>query len=233
MTVATRTFQSIQPKTPLEDQKSRVPINQALQYLSGTLQDDIDTEIAAQLAAFITVPHTWTAAQTIAPPSGAAVLTLKSAAGSGPSLDLINTAAGSAGSEIPQINFYGNDDAGNQTLYGFIDSIIKTATNGAEAGRVRIVTLAAGAAAARITIESGVIIGNATGGDQGAGTLNMDNAIFRDGLQVVGPRVTGWAAATNTKSKATFDTTTVTLPELAARVGQIIDDLIAHGLQGA
>lgn len=53
MTVATRTFQSIQPKTPLEDQKSRVPINQALQYLSGALQADIDTAIAAAIAAVV------------------------------------------------------------------------------------------------------------------------------------------------------------------------------------
>jgi hypothetical protein len=53
-----------------------------------------------------------------------------------------------------------------------------------------------------------------------------------NGTQVIGPRITGWNAATNTKSKATFDTTTVTLPQLAARVGQLIDDLMTHGVIG-
>lgn len=53
MVVATRTFQNVQANVPLQDLKARTPINQALQYLSGTLQADIDTEIAAQLAAFI------------------------------------------------------------------------------------------------------------------------------------------------------------------------------------
>lgn len=50
--------------------------------------------------------------------------------------------------------------------------------------------------------------------------------------QVVGARITGWAAATNTSSKATFDTAAVTLPQLAQRVKALIDDLITHGLIG-
>lgn len=64
--------------------------------------------------------------------------------------------------------------------------------------------------------------------------LNMSGTpgLFLNSTQVVSTRITGWAAATNTKSKATFDTTTVTLPNLAARVGQLIDDLMTHGLIG-
>lgn len=50
--------------------------------------------------------------------------------------------------------------------------------------------------------------------------------------QVVQARQTGWTAATNTKTRTTFDTTTVTLPVLAAHVGALIDDLISHGLIG-
>jgi hypothetical protein len=61
MTVATRVFQNIQPNTPLQDQKSRVPINQALQYLSGTLQADIDTAIAAALATSASTRPTFSA----------------------------------------------------------------------------------------------------------------------------------------------------------------------------
>jgi hypothetical protein len=57
-------------------------------------------------------------------------------------------------------------------------------------------------------------------------------ALQVNGAQVVAARVTGWAAATNSKSRATFDTTTVTTAQLAARLGQLIDDLMTHGLIG-
>lgn len=54
------------------------------------------------------------------------------------------------------------------------------------------------------------------------------------GNQVVGARITGYAAMTNTKNKATaYDTTTITLAQLASRVGQLQDDLTTHGLIGA
>lgn len=44
---------------------------------------------------------------------------------------------------------------------------------------------------------------------------------------------TGWTAATNTKTRTTFDTTTVTTAVLAAHVGALIDDLLAYGLISA
>jgi hypothetical protein len=63
-------------------------------------------------------------------------------------------------------------------------------------------------------------------------SLGVAPAIGLNDVQVVQERITGWAAATNTKARTTFDTTTVTLPNLAARVGALIDDLITHGLIG-
>jgi hypothetical protein len=63
-----------------------------------------------------------------------------------------------------------------------------------------------------------------------AGIVNT-NASFRvNGEIVVGARRTGWAAPTGTASRATFDSGTVTLPQLAARVHALLDDLAAHGL---
>lgn len=57
---------------------------------------------------------------------------------------------------------------------------------------------------------------------------------FRVGnTQVVGGRVTGWAAMTGTATRTTFDTATVTLAQLAQRVKALTDDLITHGLIGA
>lgn len=52
---------------------------------------------------------------------------------------------------------------------------------------------------------------------------------------VLGYRRTGWATATGTATRTTFDTTTVTTAQLAERVKALIDDLHAtagHGLIG-
>ena len=57
-----------------------------------------------------------------------------------------------------------------------------------------------------------------------------------DGQRVVQTRKTGWATATGTATRTTFDTSTVTLPQLAERVKAMIDDLHAtagHGLIGS
>lgn len=66
-----------------------------------------------------------------------------------------------------------------------------------------------------------------------AGVASVSSSYQIAGTQVVTSRRTGWAAATNTKLRTTFDTTTVTLPQLAARVGALLDDLISHGLIGS
>lgn len=67
----------------------------------------------------------------------------------------------------------------------------------------------------------------AAGPDLASGKVLSINAV-----QVVGPRATGWAAATGTATRTTFVTSTVTLEELAQRVKALLDDLIVHGLIG-
>jgi hypothetical protein len=51
--------------------------------------------------------------------------------------------------------------------------------------------------------------------------------------QVLSTRRTGWAAATGTATRSTFDAGTVTTPQLAERVKALLDDLTAHGIIGA
>lgn len=72
-----------------------------------------------------------------------------------------------------------------------------------------------------------------TGTERFAVYLGGTPTVELNDTQILTTRQTGWAAATNTKARTTFDTTSVTLPNLAARVGALIDDLIAHGLIGA
>lgn len=52
------------------------------------------------------------------------------------------------------------------------------------------------------------------------------------GTQVVGPKITGWGAPTGAATRTTFDTATVTLPQLAERVKALLDNLVTHGLIG-
>jgi hypothetical protein len=63
--------------------------------------------------------------------------------------------------------------------------------------------------------------------------INGSPALYLGGNRVVGPRKTGWEAATGTATRTSFATTTVTLPQLAERVKAIIDDLLGHGAFGA
>lgn len=66
----------------------------------------------------------------------------------------------------------------------------------------------------------------------GSGVLTTPG-VFVGADQVVGARRTGWAAPTGTASRDSFDPSTVALPDLAATVKALIDDLTAHGLVGA
>jgi len=84
-----------------------------------------------------------------------------------------------------------------------------------------------------LDVNDQIVIGQSGIGVYMYQNLSMGGNLYIGGAKVVGARVTGWTAASGTKSKATFVTDSVTLPNLAARVGQVIDDLIAHGLIGA
>lgn len=68
--------------------------------------------------------------------------------------------------------------------------------------------------------------------DGGSGSFYSTGNYYVDNLRVVTNRQTGWAAPTGTISRATFDQSTVTLPQLAQRLAALITDLIAHGLIG-
>lgn len=65
-----------------------------------------------------------------------------------------------------------------------------------------------------------------------AGDANVTGFYRVDGVKVVGNRVTGWAVPGGTASRASFETGTVTLFQLAQRVKALIQDLTDHGLIG-
>lgn len=103
-------------------------------------------------------------------------------------------------------------------------------------GRLVFSTTADGASSVtermRIQADGKVGIGTSSPGYMldVTGIINTGSNYAVDGVQVVGNRRTGWTAPTGTFSRGTFDPSTVTLSQLAARVHALIDDLAAHGL---
>jgi hypothetical protein len=93
------------------------------------------------------------------------------------------------------------------------------------------------ASAYRLALDNdgGLYMGGATGSSKGIGTLNLRGALYYNGTQVVAARATGYTnAMTGTKNRATaYATGTITLVQLAERVGALLDDLTTHGLIGA
>lgn len=68
---------------------------------------------------------------------------------------------------------------------------------------------------------------NLPGPDQNQNILDLFNALH--GLAVYLSGTSGFVAPTGTASTATFDTTTVTLPDLAERVKALIDNGLEKG----
>lgn len=60
------------------------------------------------------------------------------------------------------------------------------------------------------------------------GSMNAGTGYYVNGYRVVNSSRPGWALATGPASRATFDTSTVGLSDLAARVRALIDDLHTH-----
>ncbi|RAI01118.1 hypothetical protein DLJ53_18045 [Acuticoccus sediminis] len=103
-------------------------------------------------------------------------------------------------------------------------------------GNSAIIRAAAAAGDAQLTFQT------TSGGATSAAALLLGNGRFnlpRDtaeyqikGNKVLGPRITGWAAATGTAARSGFDTATVTLEVLAQHVKSLIDDGLTHGYFG-
>jgi hypothetical protein len=85
-------------------------------------------------------------------------------------------------------------------------------------------------ASSAVTITGGTVSGLLSIGT--IGNVDVGGQIRVDGIKVVGNRATGWGTATGLGLRSTFDTGSVTLPQLAQRLKALIDDLIGHGLIG-
>jgi hypothetical protein len=92
----------------------------------------------------------------------------------------------------------GRDSGGNSTDYASIRGVILDPTNTSEDGQVILNTLVGGSATAIMTWGPGVQIGAPTGGDKGAGTLNVASGYYVNNVAV--PTI----SSTDTQTNKTF-----------------------------
>lgn len=100
-----------------------------------------------------------------------------------------------------------------------------------------------------ISQQQSMVIGSATGGDKGVGTVNAASNYYLNGTQVVSARQTGWTADTGTDKRtanttysatasAAYDQTEIqalmdAVKDQSQTMKALKDDLIAHGLIGS
>jgi hypothetical protein len=94
-----------------------------------------------------------------------------------------NSASPAASDVLGQIQFLGRNSSAASKQYGSIAAQILDPVAGSEDSQILIQPMVAGSIADSMRVGPGVQIGAPTGGDQGAGTLNIDTTLYKDGVQ--------------------------------------------------
>lgn len=85
-----------------------------------------------------------------------------------------NSATPAASDLIGELDFNGKNSGASAVTYASIIAGIETATASSEDGKINFATTRGGSNATRGYIGAGFVMGNATGGDKGNGTVNAD-----------------------------------------------------------
>jgi hypothetical protein len=143
------------------------------------------------------------------------------------------SASPAANDGIGAFTFQGSNSAAGQLNYSQVFGTIVSPVAGAEYGRFDIAVKVNGADQFTVRFAAGLLVGNSAPTDTGEGTVNVNTAYYVVGTKVVGARDTGWSAMTGTPNENTvYDTSTVTLAQLAGRVMALQTALTTHGLIG-
>lgn len=142
--------------------------------------DDALRTIMAQIATFRTgasfTGTTALGATTITSTAAGTLLTVTSTdagAAAGPSIEYYrNSASPAASDNLGYVSFTGNNSAAAKKIYFDYFVQISDATAGSEDSLVGFRTIAAGASNQVFYMATGMVIGAATGGDKGTGTIN-------------------------------------------------------------
>lgn len=92
-----------------------------------------------------------------------------------------DSATPAASDVLGLVRFTGEDSAGNDEVYAEIEAVIVDPTSTSEDGKAVIRTKVAGTLADRVHVGAGAWMDGATGGDKGAGTINLAGLAYRNG----------------------------------------------------
>ena len=102
----------------------------------------------------------------------------------GPLVDLHRDSASPANDDIlGAVVFSGEDDGSNKTTYGKIKGAATDVTDASEDGEIHFDTMVGGTLSTAMKVGAGLYMDGATGGDQGADTVNASN-YYLDGAQL-------------------------------------------------
>lgn len=125
----------------------------------------------------------------------------------GPNLTLDRNSASPAASDVlGAIPFKGRDSGAGTDTYAQIQGEIVDPTATSEDGQLSLQTAVAGTLATRGYVRNGLVMGSATGGDRGAGTINA-TGIYDDGVLL-----TNGVAATQAEQETASSTTVMVTP---------------------
>lgn len=104
-------------------------------------------------------------------------------AAAGPSVTLYRNSASPAANDVMgALLLDGEDSAGNQQTYVRAQGVIVDATSASEDGRLSLATVIAGTLADRLHLQAGLYTDGVTGGDKGAGSINVASLYINGAL---------------------------------------------------
>ena len=165
--------------------------------LLSNITPSVDLSTYAGLA----VANTFAEPQTIAKAATGDLLTVRStdagAGAMGIKLDR-NSASPAAADVLGDLQIAGRDDAAAARVFAIIRSILRDPAAATAEGELQIMQLLAGSLTTALSIRNGLLLGAATGGFQGTGTLNAAG-FYRDGAALPFQRMaqTGFVSYTH------------------------------------
>jgi hypothetical protein len=151
----------------------------------GTVARLLNITSSVDLSAYAALAGTtpFSAAQVVATPAAAPVLTVRStnSGASAASLDLDRNSPSPADDDSTfDLQFKGRDDTAVERTLSRLRNVLRDATAATAEGELQLAVLIAGVLTDALKLRNGLVVGGATGGFQGTGSVNA-TALFKNG----------------------------------------------------
>lgn len=142
-------------------------------------------------------PNTWTGSQRFSGQFPSTVSWDDDGAAAGPYSYIRRGRTSAAANDfLGALGFLGQNSAGAGVTYAWMLTQIVSAAAGAHSGKLLLRTTQNGLDGNRAVIEEGLTVGSPTGGDRGAGTINLEHAPYVQGAALASSHLAGFARGT-------------------------------------